>query len=177
LLGFSAFRKAKSFHHTFIIYDPVRGISLSDHLQIHTLDLPRWLEQDHEDEVGDRLQSWMRFFTEASGWIEVPQEINHPSLETAMSVLKKFKSNAKWNSAYRMRMRGRALRATVEEEIASQAGVIEAQVAQLKQQHVLLAEQNARLQQQDVELAEQNARLEQQSVQLEQQARFLEERK
>jgi hypothetical protein len=45
----------------------------------------------------------MRFFSEAETWAEVPREISHPALESAMSVLHEFQVNRGWNDAYRSR--------------------------------------------------------------------------
>lgn len=46
----------------------------------------------------------MRFFTEAETWREVPRDIDTPVLESAMSVLTDFQTNAARNDLYRSRL-------------------------------------------------------------------------
>jgi len=46
----------------------------------------------------------MRFFTEAETWPEVPHELDNPVLESAMSVLNDFQTNAARNDLYRSRL-------------------------------------------------------------------------
>ncbi len=46
----------------------------------------------------------MRFFTEAETWREVPSDIDTPVLESAMSVLSDFQTNAARNDLYRSRL-------------------------------------------------------------------------
>ena len=46
----------------------------------------------------------MRFFTEAETWHEVPSDIDTPVLESAMSVLTDFQTNAARNDLYRSRL-------------------------------------------------------------------------
>ncbi|HND33777.1 MAG TPA: Rpn family recombination-promoting nuclease/putative transposase, partial [Myxococcota bacterium] len=103
ILGDNIFRDAPRVHHHFMVHDPGAGLTLGDHLHIHTLELPKWVRR-----LGPApepaLLRWLRFFTEAEDWEDVPVELQSPILEEAMGILETFAENASWNSAYRRRM-------------------------------------------------------------------------
>jgi hypothetical protein len=102
ILDQNTLRGATDFHHRFSVWDAEREVRLTSHLEIHVLELARWLQRpDPEAPAG--LLRWMRFFSEAETWGEVPREISHPALESAMSVLHEFQVNRGWNDAYRSR--------------------------------------------------------------------------
>lgn len=82
---------------------PEQGLELSSHLELYVLELDRW--RQHPDLAAPaRLLGWMRFFTEAETWREVPSDIDTPVLESAMSVLSDFQTNAARNDLYRSRL-------------------------------------------------------------------------
>ena len=60
----------------------------------------------------------MRFFTEAETWREVPRDINTPVLESAMSVLTDFQTNAARNDLYRSRLDYLRVQNTMADELA-----------------------------------------------------------
>lgn len=103
LLDENMFRGAARFHHRFRVRDDTGELELSSHLQIHVLELDRW--RRHPDATTPAgLVGWMRFFTEAETWPEVPADIDTPVLESAMAVLNDFKTNAARNNLYRARL-------------------------------------------------------------------------
>jgi hypothetical protein len=60
----------------------------------------------------------MRFFTEAETWREVPRDIDTPVLESAMSVLTDFQTNAARNDLYRSRLDYLRVQNTMADELA-----------------------------------------------------------
>jgi predicted transposase/invertase (TIGR01784 family) len=103
LLDQNSFRSTTGVHHRFRLRDDNGILELSAHLELHVLELARWRE--HPDPATPAgLVGWMRFFTEAETWPEVPREIDTPVLESAMAVLTDFQTNAARNDLYRSRL-------------------------------------------------------------------------
>ncbi len=103
LIDQNVFRGADSFRHRFRVRDDAGTIELSAHLELHVLELERWRSHP-EPSIPADLLGWVRFFTEAEGWTEVPAEIGNPILESAMAVLTDFQTNAALNDLYRSRL-------------------------------------------------------------------------
>ncbi len=103
LMDENTFRGATGFHHRFRARDDDGILELSSHLELHVLELDRWRTQP-DPATPAALLGWMRFFTEAETWREVPREIDTPVLESAMSVLSDFQTNAARNDLYRSRL-------------------------------------------------------------------------
>jgi hypothetical protein len=75
----------------------------------------------------------MRFFSEAETWAEVPAELEHPALESAMSVLHEFQVNREWNDAYRSRLD--ALRVQITQENAMKRALEEKEHERAEKEH------------------------------------------
>ncbi|GDX83017.1 hypothetical protein LBMAG42_48280 [Deltaproteobacteria bacterium] len=103
LMDENTFRGATGFHHRFRVRDEDGVLELSSHLELHVLELDRW-RQNPDLSTPAGLLGWMRFFTEAETWREVPRDIDTPVLESAMSVLTDFQTNAARNDLYRSRL-------------------------------------------------------------------------
>ncbi len=99
----NVFREATALHHRFRVRDEAGTLELSAHFEVHVLELDRWRD-DPEMSLPDALLGWVRFFTEAEGWSEIPHEIDNPALESAMAVLIEFQNNAALNDLYRSRL-------------------------------------------------------------------------
>jgi predicted transposase/invertase (TIGR01784 family) len=97
LLDENSFRAATGFHHRFRLRDDTGNLELSSHLEVHVLELDRWRRKPDPGAPAG-LTGWMRFFTEAEDWIEVPAEIATPVLESAMAGLAEYKDNAERNN-------------------------------------------------------------------------------
>jgi len=82
----------------------------------------------------------MRFFTEAETWPEVPHELDNPVLESAMSVLNDFQTNAARNDLYRSRLDYLRVQNTMATSLA-QAQADEAQARAAAEQARAAAEQ------------------------------------
>ena len=117
LMDENTFRGATGFHHRFRVRDDDGILELSSHLELHVLELDRW--RKHPDPATPAgLLGWMRFFTEAENWREVPREIDTPVLESAMSVLTDFQTNAARNDLYRSRLDYLRVQNTMADELA-----------------------------------------------------------
>jgi predicted transposase/invertase (TIGR01784 family) len=101
VLNQNIMRYAPRVHHCFTVSDVGAKMTLSDHFQIHTIELEKWRE--HGPGAGPALQKWLRFLTEAKEWRRVPEDLSSPGMEDAMGVLERFAKNAQWNSTYRAR--------------------------------------------------------------------------
>ncbi len=101
VLNQNIMRYAPQVHHCFRASDVEAKMTLSDHLQIHTIELEKWRER--RPATGPALQKWLRFLTEAKEWRRVPEDLSSPGMEDAMGVLERFAKNAQWNSTYRAR--------------------------------------------------------------------------
>lgn len=117
ILDQNTLRDSPRFHHRFTLRDPVAGIELTNHLEIHVIELSRWREYPDPATPLD-LVGWMRFFAEAETWPDVPPEIDTPALESAMSVLTEFQINTARNDLYRSRLDALAVHATQEAAMA-----------------------------------------------------------
>ncbi|HMV69074.1 MAG TPA: Rpn family recombination-promoting nuclease/putative transposase [Myxococcota bacterium] len=128
ILDQNVLRGASDFHHRFVVCDPSRGLVLTDHLEIHTLELARW--RARPDQGPPRLRAWAAFFAEAESWATVPTEHQGDDLEEAMGVLHEFKENSDWGAVYRARADAARLRRTREVEMEQAlAGRAEAEAA------------------------------------------------
>ncbi len=115
LVDENCFRGARDFHHRFAVMSPEEGIILTNHLDLHVLELERW-RQGEAWAVSPAIGRWMAFFSEAEQWSEVPAPLQSPVIEDAMMVLQTFRDNQEWNHAYRARLEFQMIQATVEEE-------------------------------------------------------------
>jgi predicted transposase/invertase (TIGR01784 family) len=162
LLNRNLFRNAARFHHRFGLWDPEEALRLHQDLDIHVVELNRWRRSPPEA-TPLPLRRWLAFLTEAERWGDVPEDLQHPILEDAMSVLETFKTNRDWNETYRSRLdaervritemrareeaeraRDEALRAREKTEHARE----EAERAREKTEHALLESEHARMAQQ-----------------------------
>jgi predicted transposase/invertase (TIGR01784 family) len=115
LLDHNAFHGVSNFHHRFRVRDG--DLELSSHLELHVLELDRWRKHPAPS-TPPKLRGWMRFFAEAETWQEVPNEIGNPILESAMSVLNDFQTNAARNDLYRSRLDYLRVQNTMEVSLA-----------------------------------------------------------
>ena len=117
ILDQNTLRNASRFHHRFTLRDPRADVELTNHLELHVIELARWREHPDPATPPD-LVGWMRFFAEAETWPNVPAEIDTPALESAMSVLTEFQLNTARNDLYRSRLDALSVQATIEAAMA-----------------------------------------------------------
>ena len=63
------------------------GASFSDHLNLHTVELRRWVRPDGPLASGDQ---WVYFLNEAVGWDTLPSDLQSPEMIKAMSTLNRI---------------------------------------------------------------------------------------
>lgn len=71
-------------HHHFQLRDERTGRLLSDHLSLHTVELPKWTLPAGPLAPGDQ---WVYFLREARRWDALPASLNTPEMQKAMAVL------------------------------------------------------------------------------------------
>ena len=112
-------------HHRFLAWDPVAGIALSDHLEIHTVELPKWHPEGLAPE--DR---WLYFFKESVCWDAVPAALWSRDLEEAMSLVRRFGEDSRARELYERRMDYLRTEATWQAELAEAAAALGEAVAE-----------------------------------------------
>lgn len=142
LMDQNTFRGATGFHHRFRVRDDEGILELSSHLELHVLELDRW-RQNPDLATPAGLRGWMRFFTEAETWREVPGDIGTPVLESAMSVLTDFQTNAARNDLYRSRLDYLRVQNTMADELAQ--ALADKEQALAKEAHAVAEKEKALL--------------------------------
>jgi predicted transposase/invertase (TIGR01784 family) len=116
LLNESLFPDRQAWHLSFAVMDRNHGVTLSDHLQIHLLQLPDW--QVSED-VHEELDRWMYLFKEG---VDLDVEALPAILETeemrqAIQVLQHFSENERAYLMYQQRLESEMVQASWQNEI------------------------------------------------------------
>lgn len=83
ILGGLLFPDSPRVHHRFSLSDPETGLHLTDHIELHMLQLPRFQLPVNLDEEA----RWVYFLKEARHWTELPASLDSPALRKAMSEL------------------------------------------------------------------------------------------
>lgn len=91
----------RRWHHRFQLWDQDAALRLSDHLDIHTVELRKWNGAPSPLAPED---SWVYFLREARGWTELPPSLRTPLMEKAMSVLDRFAQKGEDYYRYQARM-------------------------------------------------------------------------
>ena len=106
---------ADGWHHRFRMHDRDRDHTLSDHLEIHTVELPRWRLPDRDLDDASR---WMYLLKEGRNWTELPADLDTPEMNEAMAILQRFTKDQQERDLYRNRMQAIRERASFEQELA-----------------------------------------------------------
>lgn len=107
--------RSPNFHNRFLLFDPATRICLLPHLEIHLIELERWKKT--RQPTSPALEGWLRFFTEADTWPEIPTPIATPALEEAMSILSHFQQNEEMHLAYQARLDAQRRQRTQQEAL------------------------------------------------------------
>ena len=97
-------------HHCFQLVDDVEGRRFSDHIELHTLQLPRFQASQPLDEEG----RWVYFLKEARNFTELPASLDSPALRKAMSKLDDIRESTADRLRYLAREDYLHLQATLE---------------------------------------------------------------
>ena len=156
VLGQTLLPQTDRWHHRFAIWDHEADLRLSDHLQIHTLELPKWSPKGPGLAADDL---WMYFFREASRWTELPPDLHTPEMEKAMRILERFSEKERDYHDYQSRMNFLREQASLEEERAEMLSALEEQKKVLQEQQQTLEEQQETLARQQQAIARLRAQM------------------
>lgn len=92
-------RESARVHHRFRLVDVDAGVRFSDHIELHLLQLGRFVAMPPLDEEA----SWVYFLKEARNWTELPADLESPALRLAMDQLKTISESARDLERYRAR--------------------------------------------------------------------------
>jgi predicted transposase/invertase (TIGR01784 family) len=148
LLNESVFPAVGAFHLPFGVMNSQYGLRLSDHCQIHVLQLPDW--QLRED-VSEELDRWMYLFREGEE-LDVddpPVILQTEEMRQAMQVLQHFSENEREYLLYQSRLEAELVEKTWKAEITR----VTEEAAQAKQQ-AELATQRAEQERREKEQAQ-----------------------
>ena len=142
------------YHYCFLAWDPVAGIALSDHLEIHTVELPKW----HPEALAPE-DRWLYFFKESVCWDAVPAALWSRDLEEAMSLVRRFGEDSRARELYERRMDYLRTEATWQAELAEATAALGEAVARLERETAEKERERAEKEQALARLAELERRL------------------
>jgi predicted transposase/invertase (TIGR01784 family) len=148
-------------HLCFEAYDRTNNVLLSEHMQIHVLQLSKWSPPSLVEPL-DGESVWLYFLKEAKSMQELPTFLRTPALEQAMTVLRRFAENEEDYHRYQAREHWLMLQATLEEDArlareALQQEQAARQAAEVQAQQEQVARQAAEVQAQQEQAARQAA--------------------
>mgnify|MGYP000988847326 CR=1 FL=1 len=93
------FPSSSAVHHRIRLLDAEAGLVLTDQIELHMLQLPRFRLGEPLDEEAQ----WVYFLKEARNWTELPASLNSPALEKAMEKLDTISESTVDRERYRAR--------------------------------------------------------------------------
>jgi len=102
ILDNNLFKDIESCHLPFSVYNPENNLTLTDHLAIHVIQLPKW---KHKGKIKNEKDRWIYLFKEGKNTdFENPPEIlNTKEMRQVMQVLKDFSENQRNYLLYQSR--------------------------------------------------------------------------
>ena len=134
-------------HHRFRLMDREAGMHLTDHVEIHMLQLPRFQPTTPLDDEG----RWVYFLKEARNWTTLPPSLDRPALRRAMDKLDDIRQSTADRLRYLAREDYLLLQATLERsrrETEEGLALAKAQLAQVQEQAAQAQEQVVQAQEQ-----------------------------
>ncbi len=106
LLNGKLFRESAEYHQEFRLRTP-RGLELSNLLQIHVLELPKYRPASDNGAIEDPLERWVYFFKNADGMMshELMRRLVDPVFGELMEILKMIQRTPEERLRYEMRVR------------------------------------------------------------------------
>lgn len=114
LVNKEVFKDFTGFHSHFSLYDDKNKLKLTEHANIHVIELCKW----NKSRVEDDLDRWTRFFREGKNLSDshLPQYMLTEEMDQAMAVLKQFSEKESAYDRYRSRINYLRDQITMEEE-------------------------------------------------------------
>ncbi|MCB9743456.1 MAG: Rpn family recombination-promoting nuclease/putative transposase [Alphaproteobacteria bacterium] len=122
-------QQAPAHHHRFRLHDVEQGVGFGDQLELHLLELPKWLARAGAPLTPE--ERWLYFFKSASSWDELPPQLGDATMRKAMGVLKDISQRERDLARYNRRLDQILLQRTLEAEAAEAAQARE-EIAQMK---------------------------------------------
>jgi predicted transposase/invertase (TIGR01784 family) len=114
LVNKAVFRNFDGFHSHFSFYDDKNNLKLTEHANIHIIELCKW----NKSQVENDLDRWTRFFREGKELSDkhLPQYMQTKEMGQAMAILKQFSEKERAYDRYRSRINYLRDQITMEEE-------------------------------------------------------------
>ncbi|MCB9794910.1 MAG: Rpn family recombination-promoting nuclease/putative transposase [Alphaproteobacteria bacterium] len=132
LLRAPLFRGSERAHHRFELRDAADGLTLSDHLGIHVIELSKF---KLDLAALDAESAWVYFLREARRWTSLPDTLDTPEMRQAMGTLRDISEQQLEYYRYNRRMDSERVKLTMERTLAeakaeAEAAQAEAEAAQ-----------------------------------------------
>ncbi len=103
LVDGNLFPETDDCHLRFQVYDPAHSLSLTDHLKIHILQLPKWKQ---EKSAGTEKDRWIYLFREGKNaeTDRLPEILDTEEMRQVMNVLRNFSENQSTWLLYQSRL-------------------------------------------------------------------------
>ena len=107
VLGSLMFPAVPDLHLDFRLRERQHGFPLTDDLQIHTIELPKYVTPSHNEVIVDPLEQWVWFLVNASGQTEetIRHRLGDDEFTEAAGVLKMISMSAEERARYLARMK------------------------------------------------------------------------
>ena len=101
------FGQVNDVHLDFRLIDAKHGVTLTEHLQIHLLELPKYVLLSHNAIITDPIEQWCYFFTRARTLTaeEIMQRLPHPVFSESAGVLKMIARDPDQRRLYEARLK------------------------------------------------------------------------
>jgi predicted transposase/invertase (TIGR01784 family) len=143
--------QSPSWHHQFRLHDPQHGVTLTEHVAVHVLELDKW----KPCQPLDGRDRWLYFFKYAHEWKELPKKIDTPEMRLAMAVLREFSEKQLNYFKYMSRREAQLEQRTIE----NRQRKLQASVARLEEEKARLEEEKARAEEEKARVAAEAERL------------------
>lgn len=101
------FRQVTELHLDFRLMDSKHGLTLTDHLQVHLLELPKYASPSHNGVITDPIEQWCYFFLRADELTaeEIGRRLPEPVFLEATGVLEMIARDPDQRSLYEARLK------------------------------------------------------------------------
>src|SRR6056297_3671957 len=101
------FGRVKDLHLDFRLINGKHGLTLTDHLQVHLLELPKYLLSSHNRAITDPIEQWCYFFTRAKTLTieEIVQRLPDPVFSESAGVLEMISRDPEQRILYEARLK------------------------------------------------------------------------
>ncbi|NQZ11952.1 MAG: Rpn family recombination-promoting nuclease/putative transposase [Algicola sp.] len=151
---------SSDFQHEFGIADLQRQVKLTDHMQIHMLELKKWAKQTHSLPQ----HRWLHFFNDSKGWLSLPDNLNTPIMRQAMNILEEISDKEDNYYRYMAIEEATIERATVERQKEDAEAALKLTKAKLQAQEEQTNQLKSQAQAQKVQVQEKEAQVQEQQT-------------